>query len=1006
MRNKFSMTSKDFRRILDNHIDINGEVIAVTDGITSYSYKELGNLTRRIAYNLTERGISSNDSVAIYIDRSIQYIICELAILYAGASFIPLNKSFPKDRIKNIIDICSPKLVIVDDTESAELEVSFKDLQNEDVTKELGNGSIAYTIFTSGTTGKPKGVVIGLQSLFTLVNAMECMLESHDESIKKVTVFAEFSFDFSIGMIYYTIFSGKTLFIVDNNLKQYPEKLQEYLCYNKIDMMDMTPTYLSFTFNNSKLFSPKYLLLCGEKLHKKLLDNFYKKYGFEKVVYNLYGPTEACVFATFKEYNHADLFKKSYTTIGKSLSGYKTYILNDNLKPVHDGQLFLAGDALAEGYYKDEDSTNDSFLFMPDTNERIYATGDFVKKDVDNELIFIGRKDRQIKVNGYRIELGDIETRILEFPNILDVNVFVKEEGSGKRIVAYYTSKGNIDVHYLRRFLYNKLPSYMIPNYFVMVKSFSFNTNGKLDFSKLPDYKVDSKEVITEYDDDIIKKIVGIIEDTLGTKIDISNSFLYSGGNSLCAFIVASRINIELNVNVPANIFLREMTIEKAVEIIKNYECEHNYANYDTTKSYEASSYQNMLINLEKNAQAKSGFTNVYPQYNIIKLIEFVPKIEKSQFESALQTIIYDHQEFGLTFDNKNSFSYIMKSNEPIELDKYYSYIYTDDKIDQVYISKIVENFEINELPLIKFWLIENRDKSYILINAHHAVLDYYSILVIINELFYNFKDKVRTEMPNYLDYLLKRGTRAERHGDFWREYYLDRKRIVQLNPNGVLQSEKIKSDDVFSDYFFSVDKNLKLAISSFCQRLCISEYYFLFYTFAYLISSYTNQDDIVVGTFLPGRGIDSFDGNIIGTLLTSAGVRFKYDDRPIVSQIKESFDSFKRVLENQCINSMDTLKYLDKKDLKKGDLFKTVFNYESQIEMENKDGYNVTVHDMSREQSFVPLYLRVFSTKSEIKFIFRVIDRVYERDFIESFFRKYHILIAETIKEENGFSL
>ncbi|MDO5016122.1 MAG: non-ribosomal peptide synthetase [Eubacteriales bacterium] len=673
--------------------------LALSDGVNNYSYSQLNKKIMQIACGLTKAGVNINDGVIIYMQRSLDYIICQLAILYIGAYFIPVNTAFPEQRINLIV----------------------------------GNSHAGFAVF--------------------------------DHSTEK-------TFDVSIGMIYCSILAGKSLFLIKDHLKANPRELTLFLKKNKIDLIDLTPTYLRFMCIESDDFAPKFLFSVGEALSVNLLEDFFKKYGPEKILIDMYGPTEACIFATSKKYDHNNAFGLSRVSIGRALKGYEVIILDDEFKPAREGQIFIAGRAIAQGYVGRPDLTAESFVKIPDREGIFYASGDYGFLTDDGEIEYLGRKDDQLKINGYRVETKDIESNILKYPGIDDVHIKVTSDLVNDRIVAYLVSKEEIDIKALHSFLLKQLPIYMIPNYFMQVDRFYYNINGKFDEAKLPDYEL---PICTEISNNqsAEETIVNIIESTLLHKINLQETFLFQGGNSLDAFTISLRLQREAGIDLPPNLFLSNNPL---ADIISNYSLtladEREAGASISGHMVQPPSFQEMTLNLERNAQGLEGFEDVYPQYNLIKLVRIKPNIERSKLELNLRNLIAKHQVFRLSFlpQGLGKYIYVENKNEPFE--SYYKYIKTDETLNRDFVAKLVKNFRIDSCPLINFYFIETVESTYLLINAHHALFDYYSFVVMLEKLLSADSSSCLQELEpveDYLEFLAKRRIEEAMQAGFWK---------------------------------------------------------------------------------------------------------------------------------------------------------------------------------------------------------------------------------------------
>ncbi|MDU6445184.1 MAG: amino acid adenylation domain-containing protein, partial [Streptococcus sp.] len=384
--------------------------------------------------------IKAGSYIPILMDRSEQYIIAILAILKIGSCYVPLSKDYPEERINYITQtIESP--FILDET----IEVTSNDESNPDIDVSLND--LAYIIFTSGTTGKPKGVMIEHQGI---VNTIYNQINYFDiKQSTKIMHFAEFVFDASVYELFNALLSGSTLYLLDNETRSDYKLLHQFVINQKIELATLPPAIL----NDRDLLPLRTLIVAGENTPEEIYKA-YAKQGTE--ITNAYGPTEITVCATVKKYE----LGMNPQNIGCPQKNVYCIVLNSSGKMLPEnaiGELFIGGKGLARGYFRDKEKTELAFINHP-VYGRLYKTGDLVKRLNNGELIYIGRNDFQVKLRGFRIELGEVEAQLMKQPSINRCLVQVKDNA----LVAYYTG-------ILSYKLDGFLPTYMVPNYYVQL---------------------------------------------------------------------------------------------------------------------------------------------------------------------------------------------------------------------------------------------------------------------------------------------------------------------------------------------------------------------------------------------------------------------------------------------------------------------------------------------------------------------------------------------------------
>lgn len=470
----------------------------------SFTFSEIKKGALKIAAVLVERGLFKKP-VAVYMDKCVDELAVFLGTAYSGNFYSPIDIDMPVVRIEKILEVFEPEVVITKkklwEKNSFDLKgaavLFLEDIEiaepNEEVVYEQRNRcldtDLLYVLFTSGSTGVPKGVTICHQSVIDYIDWVEEAF-----SIDADTIFgnqAPFYFDNSVLDIYTTVKTGATLYLIPHKLFSWPLNLLQYLEMNEINTIFWVPSAMILTAKlkalsqvhlNGKL---KKILFCGEVMPNKHL-NVWRKYIPDALYANLYGPTEitdVCIYYVVDRAFGDD----EPLPIGKALPNTDILILTEDDRPTdvnEVGELCVRGTCLSKGYYRNPEKTREVFVQNPLNScylELIYRTGDLVKKNERGEFLYMGRKDFQIKHMGHRIELGEIETAISSLEG-MDMCCCLYDEKKDK-IVAFV--ENDISIDELRHSLAALLPEYMLPNKLIRVMEMPLNVNGKIDRVKL-----------------------------------------------------------------------------------------------------------------------------------------------------------------------------------------------------------------------------------------------------------------------------------------------------------------------------------------------------------------------------------------------------------------------------------------------------------------------------------------------------------------------------------------
>lgn len=479
--------------------------VAIVDSNSQITFGELRNRAMKLATAINKKVDGCRKPIFVYLPKSIESIVSFMGILYSGNFYTPTDVSFPFEKVNSIIKQLNPTLYISDKKNAEKLVkngISSEDIlifedaltENTSVTLNISDiidTDLAYVLFTSGSTGIPKGVGITNRSIIDYIDwARECF------SIDETHVFgnqAPFYFDNSVLDIYLMLSTGATLHIIPKMYYSFPVKLMQYICENKINSIFWVPSVLINVANSAILDCVdctclKKILFAGEVMPNKQL-NYWRKKIPEALYANLYGPTEITVDCTYYIVDR-EFEDDESLPIGVPCRNSDIIVLDENDicitrdNPRITGELCVRGSSLAVGYWNNWDKTSESFVQNPLQSyypEIIYRTGDLVFFNSFGEIEFAGRKDFQIKHMGYRIELGEIETAALGMDEV--VNVCVLYDEKEKQIVLFY--EGNTDDKKLRQYLGTVIPKYMLPKLYKKIHTFPYNDNGKIDRKRL-----------------------------------------------------------------------------------------------------------------------------------------------------------------------------------------------------------------------------------------------------------------------------------------------------------------------------------------------------------------------------------------------------------------------------------------------------------------------------------------------------------------------------------------
>jgi len=525
------------------------DAVAVVSAGRSLTYRELDQRSNQLARHLQQLGVRPETLVGIAVERSIEMMVGLLAILKAGGAYVPMDPSYPVQRIALMIEDSDAPVILATERTRSSLGKSARRVVSIDRNAEAiaGNGThqvcsaasgqnLAYVIYTSGSTGKPKGVMIEHRHVVNFFTGMDRAIGSDAGVWLAVT---SISFDISVLELFWTLTRGFQVIIHgDEGTQTIPDEIRNY----GVTHMQSTPSLARMIAVNpdglAALGRLKKLFLGGEALPPSLVRQLRQKFRGE--LHNMYGPTETTIWSTtFQIAGDPDSIP-----IGKPIANTQVYVLDSELQPVaagETGDLYIGGDGVVRGYWQRPDLTAEKFLndpFRP--GNRMYRTGDIARFLPDGNLEFLGRGDFQVKLRGFRIEIGEIEAALENQAGVGQSAVVAREfKPEDKRLVAYVVPKPGAELESadLRAALAATLPEYMVPSHFVFLDSFPLTANGKIDRNALPKAPTLESETGTAPElprNELERMIAQAWKDALGVdRVGLNENFFDLGAHSL-----------------------------------------------------------------------------------------------------------------------------------------------------------------------------------------------------------------------------------------------------------------------------------------------------------------------------------------------------------------------------------------------------------------------------------------------------------------------------------------
>ncbi len=928
----FNNTLCDYSReetldiLFEEQVERKPHAVALVAGNEEMTYQELNRLANKLARKLVSGGIQRGDKVGLIVSRTFDMIVGIYAVLKADGAYIPIDPDYPSERQEYILKNSGVKLLLADASYDIiksgidgvhVIEIANTGKEDWDDTNlgiERFSNDLAYIIYTSGSTGKPKGVMIEHHSVVNLITWVnnEFKVGAGD----KLLFLTSMCFDLSVYDIFGMLSCGGTVVIAHQEDIQSMKAIKEMLIKHSITFWDSVPTTLNFLITEIESLQENYeqtslrlVFLSGDwiPLHlPKRLKNFFPN---AKVI-SLGGATEGTVWSNFFPINQINPQWNSIP-YGKPISNNFFYILDDALNPVPAGvvgELYIGGVGVAKGYMADKQKTDAHFMMDPFNSTcggRMYRTGDLGKMMSDGNMEFLGRKDHQVKVRGYRVELGEIETVLLQHEAIDDVLVsLIKKENDHGNLVAFYIGRNQVDEAVLRNYAAQALPTYMLPSYFISLDKFPLNANGKVDrkaLSKLAAPAAQEREFVPAKDQ-VEEGLVEIWMDVLGrNKISVTDNFFELGGHSLRATQVITAVSKFFEVNLELRSIFLNPTIRNLAQIVKE-------ASTDLQRKISRVNYQDYyeLSHAQKRFWLLEQFKG--PDYNGHKpdIFSFNEEMNVEKFKRAIDFLINRYEILRTHFiviDGGPKQKIIPSHDFSFKVTEtdFTNSLDIQASIKKLILEEAYTPLDISEGPLLRVQLIKvSANGYYVLYSMHHIITDGWSMellkrqLLVVYRALNNGSEIPLLPLPiQYKDYaawhneLLRSEALKES-----RNYWINKLKgeLPQLNLTGDLNynaHHKISEGDVT---YFSLDEATLRNAEEQMKRNDVTLFMVLLAGIKVLLFRYSSQDDITVGSPVAGRVHHELEAQV-GLFLNTLPLRdtIKGDDSfsDIIQKIK-----------------------------------------------------------------------------------------------------------------------
>ena len=885
--------------------------IAVVYEDKKYTYREVDEISDRIAGYILGEGLKAEDVVSVLIPRCEWMVIASLGVLKAGCAYQPLDPSYPAERLNFMMKDANAQLLIADESLRPIVdEYQGKVLLTKDIatleavetfheTSLPTPSSLFILLYTSGSTGVPKGCQLEHRNLVAFCHWYQRYYGLKPEH--KVAAYASYGFDACMMDMYPALTCGASVHIIPEEIRLDLIALNEYFEQQHITHSFMT-TQVCYQFATSiENHSLLHLSAGGEKLATLEPPQGY-------TFHNGYGPTECTIFTT----TYPVTRKMKDIPIGKPVDNLHLYVVDrhGHRMPVGaSGELLIAGPQVSRGYLNRPEKTAEVFIQNPyesDANHaRVYRSGDIVRYLPDGSIQFVGRRDGQVKIRGFRIELKEVEAVIREFPGIKDVTVqaFDEEGGNGKFIAAYIVSDEQIDIEEMNDFIREEKPPYMVPAVTMQIDQIPLNQNQKVNKKALPKPEKKAAETVTECNvpmNMLEQEIHNIIAQIINTEdFGVTTVLGYAGLTSIMAIKLAIQINKRFGVTLDSKSLAKTGTLQS----IENEILNHLLNAPDTNPKADNSESQTPHSELN-NAPLSYAQIGVYVDcmkqptstvYNIPSLIRLPKGTDIQLLDKSLETLIKAHPQFNVHFGSEGGdIIQIVDADQPVVITK--SQL-SEAELER-YKLEFVKPFNLRQGPLYRMEIVTTEKDVYLLADVHHLIFDGGSFDLFLNQLcdLMNGKE-IEAEAIRYADFV------ADEKAAENSPAYLEAKNFFNERLGKVEGVTEVASDltnpleqGSVSEVFSRLDFN---PIEDFCKQHNLSPAHLTLAAVFYSLARFTNNEQICITTISSGRS-DLRIRNTVGMFVNTLALSAQIGEQSVMDFVKETSQHFDETLRHE----------------------------------------------------------------------------------------------------------
>lgn len=992
---------KTLIRLFEEQVSRDGEAIALEHHNEVLTYAELNENANCIAQGLKDNGIVRGDVVAVTTHRSFEVIAILLGILKAGAAYLPIDTSFPAERINFMLKDSNAKLLIRSQSlveGSFDVPVldssSLKKQSSQSPDVESFADDVCYIIYTSGSTGQPKGVLTSHANVINIVRQTNYISIQPSD---KILQHSNMAFDGSVFDIFGALLNGASLVLIDQKAASDTLKISQTILEHKVSVMFITTALFNALTDTypSVLKHMRKLLFGGERVSVEHVKRAFKEAGPGKIIH-VYGPTETTVFSNFYPVDSVD--ENAFNIpIGKPVSRAACYLMDahsQSLSPEVTAELCIGGEGLAKGYLNAQELTDSKFVSNPFGKGKLYRTGDLVRKGKDGNITFIGRIDRQLKIRGFRIELGEIEAALRKANYIKECFVTDSGHAANNELLAFVTGDLQLDTALLKEELKKTLPGFMIPSRIIQVEKLPLSTNGKVDRIKLLANVVNEDHVaFAAPEGETENELAGIWSEILHVplvQIGRNTHFFETGGHSLNATLLAAKIHRAFGVQVSLKVIFESPQLSSLSKYIESHTREGYISIPPAEKKeyYPLSSAQRRLFILHQMDPAKVG-------YNMPGALLLEGELDLGRLESCFTQIIQRHESLRTLF--------FLKDGEPYQ-QVLPAVPFSFERLENP--DTFVRPFHLGIAPLLRVAIKSvGGHKHLLFFDMHHIISDGMSINILKKEItaFYNGESLGEVKL-HYKDFS---GWQAEQMGspvaarqkDFWLDVFKEEVPVLALPVD--FTRPRVQSFEGSREVFYLDPLQVK-TLSAISTDTGSTLFMTLLAVYTVFLSKHSGQDDIVVGTPVSGRSHADTE-NIMGMFVNTLPLRNKPQaEKTFLQFLKEIKEHTLDALNNQDFPFEELIDHLNlKRELSRNPLFDVMFALQNVKEEKLSLGSaRLTDQMLNNPSSKFDLTVECFPEGDRIRVEFEYCTKLFSSSTIKSWMKRFSRLVDEICSE------